>query len=84
MPTKTMTGLSLLGLLPQPAGRIVNGSIKLAGRELVGLDETTLASEIRGREKSVSVDIDARVTVLAGHALLVMNVLLHRQIVFRV
>lgn len=47
---KTMTGLSLLGLLPQPAGRIVGGSIKLAGRELVGLDEKVLARDIRGKE----------------------------------
>jgi len=45
-----MTGLSLLGLLPKPVGRIVGGSIRLAGRELVGLDEATLAREIRGRE----------------------------------
>ncbi|MEM7018908.1 MAG: ABC transporter ATP-binding protein [Pseudomonadota bacterium] len=47
---KTMTGLSLLGLLPQPAGKIVGGSIKLDGRELVGLDDKTLANEIRGKE----------------------------------
>ena len=36
---KTMTGLSLLGLTPKPAGRIVGGSIALDGRELTGLDE---------------------------------------------
>ena len=47
---KTMTGLSLLGLPPRPAGRIVAGSIRLEGRELVGLDDRTLSSEIRGRE----------------------------------
>ena len=47
---KTMTGLSLLGLPPQPAGRIVGGSIVLDGRELVGLDEKTLADEVRGRQ----------------------------------
>jgi oligopeptide/dipeptide ABC transporter ATP-binding protein len=45
---KTMTGLSILGLPPKPAGRIVAGSVRLEGRELVGLDEGTLASEIRG------------------------------------
>src|ERR1700678_525586 len=33
---KSMTGLSIMGLLP-PGGSIVNGSIKLDGRELVGL-----------------------------------------------
>lgn len=47
---KTMTGLSLLGLPPKPAGRIVDGSIALDGRELIGLDEKTLAEEIRGRQ----------------------------------
>ena len=47
---KTMTGLSLLGLAPKPAGRIVGGSISLEGRELTGLDEKTLANEIRGRQ----------------------------------
>ena len=31
---KSMTGLSIMSLLP-PGGRIVGGSIKLAGRELV-------------------------------------------------
>ena len=45
---KTMTGLSLLGLPPKPAGRIVSGSIALDGRELIGLDEETLADEVRG------------------------------------
>ncbi|MEU4822169.1 ABC transporter ATP-binding protein [Actinomadura sp. NPDC023710] len=35
---KSMTGLSVMGLLP-PGGRVAGGSIKLAGRELVGLPE---------------------------------------------
>lgn len=47
---KTMTGLSILGLLPKPAGRIVAGSIRLDGRELVGLDERVLATEVRGQQ----------------------------------
>ena len=47
---KTMTGLSLLGLLPRPAGRIVAGSIQLNGRELVGLSDEVMAREIRGQE----------------------------------
>ncbi len=47
---KTMTGLSLLGLLPQPVGRIVDGSINLLGRELTDLDQATYATEIRGKE----------------------------------
>jgi|TARA_Y100000310_G_scaffold331548_1_gene405311 oligopeptide/dipeptide ABC transporter ATP-binding protein len=45
---KTMTGLSILGLPPRPAGRIVAGSIALDGVELVGLSERTLAAEVRG------------------------------------
>ncbi len=47
---KTMTGLSLLGLPPKPAGRIVGGTVSLDGRELIGLDEKTLADEVRGRQ----------------------------------
>ena len=33
---KSMTALAIMGLLPQPNGRIVAGSIRLEGRELVG------------------------------------------------
>jgi peptide/nickel transport system ATP-binding protein len=35
---KSMTALSVMGLVPDPPGR-VSGSIRLAGQELVGLDE---------------------------------------------
>ena len=45
---KSMTGLSIMGLLP-PGGSIVSGSVKLAGRELVGLKEEDLRA-IRGNE----------------------------------
>jgi peptide/nickel transport system ATP-binding protein len=45
---KSMTGLSIMGLLP-PGGSIVNGSIKLDGRELVGLKDDELR-RIRGNE----------------------------------
>jgi len=45
---KSMTGLSILGLLP-PGGDITGGSIKLDGRELVGLSEPDLRT-IRGNE----------------------------------
>ena len=45
---KSMTGLSIMGLLP-PGGSIVNGSIKLDGRELVGLKDEELR-QIRGNE----------------------------------
>ena len=47
---KTMTGLSLLGLLPRPAGRVVGGSIKLEGQDLVGLSHETMAQKIRGKK----------------------------------
>ncbi len=33
---KTVTGLALLGLVPSPPGRVVSGSIRLDGRELLG------------------------------------------------
>ncbi|MCS6898194.1 MAG: ABC transporter ATP-binding protein [Myxococcales bacterium] len=36
---KSVTSLSLLNLLPSPQGRILAGSIRLQGRELVGLPE---------------------------------------------
>ncbi len=45
---KSITGFSLIGLIDKP-GRIVEGSIKLDGRELVGLPEADLR-KIRGRE----------------------------------
>ncbi len=45
---KSMTGLSIMGLLP-PGGSIVGGSIKLAGRELVGIRPEELR-QIRGNE----------------------------------
>ena len=45
---KSMTGLSIMGLLP-PGGSIVGGSIKLNDRELVGLKDEELR-RIRGNE----------------------------------
>jgi peptide/nickel transport system ATP-binding protein len=45
---KSMTGLSIMGLLP-PGGSIVSGSIKLDGRELVGLGDAEMR-KIRGNE----------------------------------
>ncbi len=45
---KSMTGLSIMGLLP-PGGKIVGGSVKLDGRELVGLADQELR-KIRGNE----------------------------------
>jgi peptide/nickel transport system ATP-binding protein len=45
---KSVTGFSILGLV-DPPGRITSGSVKLNGRELVGLDHAALRS-MRGRE----------------------------------
>ena len=44
---KSVTGLSILGLIDHP-GRIVEGSVKLDGQELVGLDRDA-ARRVRGR-----------------------------------
>jgi peptide/nickel transport system ATP-binding protein len=46
---KSVTALAILGLIPSPPGRIAAGSIKLAGRELVGLPEAELR-RVRGNE----------------------------------
>ena len=44
---KSMTALSVMGLVPHPAGRIAAGSVRLEGRELVGLPEAAL-EKLRG------------------------------------
>jgi len=49
---KTVTGLSILGLIPSPPGRIAGGSIMFMGRELVGLPDSQMR-EIRGRDISM-------------------------------
>jgi peptide/nickel transport system ATP-binding protein len=49
---KTMTALSLLRLVPNPPGRIVGGSIKVDGKDLVTLDEAEMR-DIRGNEISM-------------------------------
>src|ERR1700728_846864 len=48
---KSMTGLSIMGLLP-PGGSIVSGSIKLDGRDLVGMKEAELR-DLRGNEMAM-------------------------------
>src|SRR5580704_11751687 len=45
---KTMTALSIMDLLPN-GGRIVGGSVKLAGREIIGLSGPEMR-KIRGDE----------------------------------
>jgi len=48
---KSVTGFSILGLV-DPPGRIVGGSVKLEGRELVGLPQAALR-KLRGRRMSM-------------------------------
>jgi peptide/nickel transport system ATP-binding protein len=50
---KTMTGLSLLRLLPKPGGRIAGGQALLDGTDLLALGERELAREWRGRKVSM-------------------------------
>jgi oligopeptide/dipeptide ABC transporter ATP-binding protein len=49
---KTMTALSLLQLLPKPAGRIVGGKILLNGEDLLQKNEEEMR-QVRGREISM-------------------------------
>jgi peptide/nickel transport system ATP-binding protein len=44
---KSVTSLSLMGLVPQPPGRIAGGSIRFEGRELVGAPDAVL-QDLRG------------------------------------
>jgi peptide/nickel transport system ATP-binding protein len=44
---KSMTALSIMGLVPNPPGRIAGGSIRFEGRELVGLPKRELL-DLRG------------------------------------
>ncbi len=49
---KSMTALSIMGLVPMPPGRIDAGSIKLDGEELLGLDERQMR-RLRGNRMSM-------------------------------
>src|SRR5438034_7970302 len=49
---KSVTALSVLRLIPSPPGRIVSGSIRFAGRDLLGLGEAQMR-EVRGNEISM-------------------------------
>jgi peptide/nickel transport system ATP-binding protein len=46
---KSMTALSLMRLVPDPPGRIVGGAVRLAGRDLLGLDEEAMR-RVRGKD----------------------------------
>ena len=49
---KSMTAISLMRLIPDPPGRIVSGSIKLAGRDLLKISEEEMR-DVRGNEISM-------------------------------
>ena len=49
---KSMTALALMGLVPQPVGRIAGGSIRLAGEDINSVSEARLR-ELRGNEISM-------------------------------
>src|SRR5712671_3989957 len=44
---KSMTALSLMRLIPEPPGKIVSGSVKLAGRDLLKITEEEMR-RVRG------------------------------------
>lgn len=46
---KTMTALSIMRLVPQPAGKIVSGEIRLKGENLLQKSEEEMR-QIRGKE----------------------------------
>ena len=49
---KSVTALSVLRLVPSPPGRIVSGSIRLAGRDLLALSEAEMR-DVRGNDISM-------------------------------
>jgi peptide/nickel transport system ATP-binding protein/oligopeptide transport system ATP-binding protein len=49
---KSVTGLSILGLIPSPPGRIVNGEILFDGRNLLQLEEKEM-ERVRGNDISM-------------------------------
>jgi peptide/nickel transport system ATP-binding protein len=49
---KSMTALSLMRLIPDPPGRIVSGSVRLAGRDLLKISEEEMRG-VRGNEISM-------------------------------
>ena len=49
---KTVTALSIMRLLPEPAGRIAGGAVRFQGRDLLDLSEAQM-QQVRGREISM-------------------------------
>src|SRR5579875_2513327 len=62
---KSMTGLSIMGLLP-PGGSVVGGSIKLEGRELVGLPEAERRRLHRSATKHQALERATEVLTMVG------------------
>src|SRR5262245_60640989 len=58
---KSVTALSLMRLVPDPPGRIVGGTVKLAGADLLRLDEEAMRG-VRG--KDISMIFQAQMTSL--------------------
>jgi peptide/nickel transport system ATP-binding protein len=49
---KTVTSMAIMGLVPQPPGRIASGSIRLEGTELLGLAKHDL-EDVRGKRMAM-------------------------------
>src|SRR5271165_2921276 len=49
---KSMTALSIMRLVPEPPGRIVGGTVKLEGRDLLTLDDAAMRA-VRGNRISM-------------------------------
>ena len=49
---KSVTSLSVMGLIPQPPGRIVGGEIRFAGQDLTQLSDKAYR-KLRGRDMSM-------------------------------
>lgn len=49
---KSVTSLSLMGLVPDPPGRIVRGSVRLDGEELIGRSQKEM-EEVRGEKMAM-------------------------------
>jgi peptide/nickel transport system ATP-binding protein len=49
---KSVTALSILRLVPSPPGRVVDGTIRFAGRDLLGLSEAQMR-QVRGNDISM-------------------------------
>ena len=49
---KSITALSVMGLIPSPPGKVAGGSIKLAGEELIGVSDRRLR-DLRGSDMAM-------------------------------